>query len=118
MKSRFGKWCKRLNCTRRLDICERNREEHSQARVARKILEHVDVSPNQSRLRDHAHGLAKLRTDFQTTAREFVLGFDRNIRIGSEREDDLRTFPRRLHQLFTQKLRRIHLRDDLAIEIS
>jgi hypothetical protein len=63
-------------------------------------------------------GLAKLSTDFQTATRQFVVCFERNVRIGSEGENDLGAFPRRLHQLFPQQLRRIHLRDDLAIEIS
>jgi hypothetical protein len=47
VKSRFGKRRVRLDCPRRFNVRERNREEHAETRIARQILKHVDVSANQ-----------------------------------------------------------------------
>src|SRR6185369_5587809 len=59
-----------------------------------------------------------LSTHFQTAARQFVISFERDVRIGSERENDLCSFPRRPHQVLTKQLGSVHFCDDLAIEIS
>src|ERR1043166_7045074 len=87
-------------------------------RLARKLLQHIDVATNHRRLRDDAHRLLKLHTHFEALSRELVIGFEWNVRIRREREDDLVAFPRRLQQLLTQQLRRFHFRNDLAIEVS
>ena len=81
------------------------------------FLKHVDVSANQRRLGDDSDRLAKLSADFQTLPRQLVVCFERNVRIGSKRENYLIALPRRLHQLLAQQLRRVDLDDDLAIEV-
>src|SRR3982751_463868 len=60
----------------------------------------------------------KFSADLKTLSRKFVFGLEGNIRIGRERENDLITLPRRLHQLVAKQFRCVHLRDNLAIEIS
>ena len=84
MKSRFRQRSERLDCPRYCNIREGNRKEHAETRIRREILKHVDVSTDQRRLRDHTDRITKLSTDFQTATRQFVIRFERNVRIGSE----------------------------------
>src|SRR5581483_1034552 len=67
--------------------------------------------------RHDADRIAKVSANFQTSARESVVCFERDVRIRSEREDDLLAFPRRLHQLFAQQLRGAHFHHDLSFEV-
>ena len=45
------------------------------------------------------------------------MSFKRNVRIGSERENNLLAFPRRLHQFLPEEFRRVDLHDYLAVEV-
>src|SRR5206468_3013868 len=75
------------------------------------------VAPDERRLRDDADGVSKLKTDFETRARQLVIRFERQIRVGCEREDDCLPLPTRSHELRAQQLRRTNLCDDLRLEV-
>src|ERR1041385_5690716 len=117
VKARLRQRRVRLDRARDLDIRERNRQKHTEMRLARQLLQHVDVPTDHRRLRDDPDRLLKLDTNFQTSSRQFVIRFERNIRIGRKPKDDLVAFPRRFHQFLSQQLRRLHLGNDLAIEV-
>src|SRR6185312_1163261 len=60
----------------------------------------------------------KLGAHLETTPCEFIVGLERDVRIGRERENNLFAFPGWLEQFFSQQLGSVDLGDDLAIKVS
>src|SRR5215475_9755595 len=81
------------------------------------LFDQFQVAADQSRFRDQADGVAEFQADFQAFARELVISFERDVRIGSERKDQHVALPALLHELRAQQLRRANLGDYLSLEI-
>src|SRR5262245_1123961 len=81
------------------------------------LFDQFQVAADQSRFRDQADRVAEFKADFKAFARELVISFERDVRIGSERKDQHVALPALLHELRAQQLRRANLGDDLSLEI-
>src|SRR5262249_47618990 len=96
---------------------KRDRDENADVCFVGERLQHIDVAANQSRFGYDANWITKLSTDFETLSRQFVIRFERNVRVGGERKNDLLALPGRLHQFFAQQRWGIDLNYDLALKV-
>src|SRR4029077_13957710 len=81
------------------------------------VGQYVRVAPHQRTLGDDADRVAEVAADLEASAREAVDRLGRLVAVGHAGKDDRVALPRPARQLAAQQLRRVDLRDDLAVEV-
>src|SRR5215510_6995349 len=83
----------------------------------RELSDQLEVAADEGRLRDQADRVAEFQADLQAFSRKLIVGFERDVRVGREREDQNIALPALLHKLRAQQFRRANLGDYLPLEI-